>query len=162
MQATAWIRQLFRRRVTLRGVLHLGRKMEQQAVWWYEQYATQTESEQIKALCLKLADEERTHVNLIETRLGRWKTARVSRRELERLDADGTLRNLFLSPPGPEAPTESFVSFAIEQEKRMVDFYTQFEAHFSHEWKIRRLDELIEEEKDHVRQWSRILKPAGA
>ena len=53
----------------LRIVFHLGTIMEQQAETFYRRFAVDTTHARIKALCQKLADEEKEHLRLIQYKL---------------------------------------------------------------------------------------------
>lgn len=146
-----------RKKARIRHVLHLGKKMEKQAESFYRKLAKQTRSDVVKKLCLKLADEERDHLKLIEDKLSRWRPLPISQKILSILDTDASFRELFLNPPNKNASTDEFVEYAMDQEKKMVLFYSRFEGQFTHTWKIHRLDEMIEEEKEHVAVWTEIL-----
>ena len=101
----------FRKKTRLRHIFHLGSKMEQQAQTFYEQFAGQTRNDAVKELCLKLADEENKHMELMEGKLSRWKSLPLSHKILVTLDADNKLGNLFLTPPHHNAAVEEFFKY---------------------------------------------------
>ena len=144
-------------RPRLRHVLQLGYIMEQQAIRFYEHFAEQTGNDTVKKLCAEILDEENRHLQLIEDKLSRWKSLPASQKDLTVLDADAKLRNLFLSPPGHNAPAEEFAAYAMDQEQNMVTFYENYKSEFTHTWKRNRLKKMIDEEKEHVERWSEIL-----
>jgi len=137
----------------------LGRKMEQQAEAFYRKLAGRTRNVDVKRLCLILAEEEKDHKRVIEEKLHHWKPLPISQKILSILDTDARLRGLFLSPPNHDADTDEFIEYALDQEQRMVAFYMEFENEFSHAWKKKRLNEMIDAERRHVRVWSEILSP---
>ena len=145
-----------RNNLRLRLVHYLGGKMEQQAQTFYRDFAEQTNREAIKKLCYEIADEESAHRILIENKLSRWKSFPVIQMELDVLDTDKKLRNLFLFPPDQNAAIEKFMEYAIDQENRLAAFYADFEADFAHPWKLNSLIELIEAERQHARKWMEI------
>jgi rubrerythrin len=152
------IRPALRRKSRLRIVFHLGTIMEQQAETFYRSFAVDTSHNQIRALCQKLADEEKEHLRLIQNKLSRWKSLQINQDDLKKHNVDSGLSRLFLSPPSRCATVEKFIEYAIDQEKKMVSFYEKFENDFTNSWKLKRLIELINEEKEHVDIWSQISK----
>lgn len=131
--------------------------MEKQAEAFYRQFAKKVHNDVIKNLCLKLAEEENDHLKLIEDKLSRWRSLPLSQKILLALDGDAKLRKLFLSPPNQNATTEEFIEYAIDQEQNMATFYLRFEDEFTNTWKLKKLREMIEEEREHVRVWTEIL-----
>ena len=107
-----------RKGIRLRHVFHIGSLMERQAGAFYRRFAKQAQSNDVKALCLQLADEEVEHFNLIDNQLSRWKSLPVSKRDLEAMDVDGKLRKMFLSPPSFNSTNKEIIEYAIDQEKR--------------------------------------------
>ncbi|MEW6671790.1 MAG: ferritin family protein [Thermodesulfobacteriota bacterium] len=144
------------RQMRLRHVFHLGIKIEQQAETFYKRFAKLAKDVDVQRLCLKLAHEENQHARLIENKLSRWKSLPFNPTELEILDKDGKLQKLFTEMPPKNAAIDEFVSYAIDQEQQMVLFYESFKPEFSNSWKLKRLRELIDEEKRHVTEWSEL------
>jgi rubrerythrin len=127
--------------------------MEQQAEVFYRHLAEHTNHAGVKQLCYELADEEKAHQILIQNKLSRWKSYPVIQMELDVLDTDKNLRNLFLSPPDRDAAMEEFVEYAIDQENKMVSFYAGFEADFAQPGGLKSLIELIAAQRAHVSKW---------
>jgi rubrerythrin len=81
----------------------------------------------------------------------------VKKDNLKAMDADGRLRKLFLSAPNPEGTKTDFIEYAINEEKKMVYFYKNFEKEFAHEWRKTKLWMMIEEEVEHVKRLESML-----
>jgi rubrerythrin len=126
--------------------------MERQAGAFYRRFAKQAQSNDVKALCLQLADEEVEHFNLIDNQLSRWKSLPVSKSDLETMDVDGKLRKMFLSPPSFNSTNKKIIEYAIDQEKKMVAFYESFEKEFTDWWKSTKLEAMVVEEKTHIKK----------
>jgi rubrerythrin len=124
--------------------------MERQAEAFYRRFAKQAQGNDVKKLCLQLADEEVQHFKLIDNQLSRWKSLPISKGDLETMDADGKLRKMFLSPPGLDSTTKEIFEYAIDQETKMVVFYESFEEEFTDWWKSTKLKAMVAEEKTHI------------
>jgi len=131
--------------------------MEQQAEAFYRLFAEQAHNADVRELCLRLADDEIRHFRLIENILSGWEPLPVTQSDLEAMDADGKLRNLFLSPPSPNAAKEEIIEYAMNEEEKMVAFYGSFEKEFVRMWKKMKLWDMMEEEKSHVKKLSDML-----
>ena len=141
----------------LRHVLYLGSLVEAEAESFYRHLAQQAYDEDVRELYLRLAKDEAGHFRLIDNILTGWKPLPATKEILETMDADATLRNMFSSPPNPDATVEEVTEYAMNAEKKMVNFYLDFEKEFVSEWKKIRLWDMIEEEKSHVKMLSRML-----
>ncbi len=146
-----------RKKIRLRHVLFLGTMLEQQAEEFYRRLARQANDPGVKLLCEELADDEIEHLDLIKGMLSRWQKAPINKSDLEDMGANERLRKLFLSPPGPDATEHEMIEYGIEEEKKMVEFYTDFEKEFPQAWKIMKLREIINEEEKHVKKLSDFL-----
>lgn len=145
------------RRIRLRHILHLGSIMEKQAEDFYRQFARQTEDTDVRELCLELANEEKNHFGFIQDILSKWQPLPVKKDNLKAMDADGRLRSLFLSAPNPEGTKKDLIEYAINEEKKMVYFYKNFEKEFAYEWRKTKLWRMIEEEVEHVQRLESML-----
>ena len=139
-----------RKGIRLRHVFHLGSLMEQQAGAFYRRFAKKTQDDNVKELCLQLADEEVQHLHLIDHQLSRWKSLPMSKSDFEAMDADGKLRKMFLSPPSSNSTNKEVIEYAIDQETKMVAFYESFEKEFTDWWKSTKLKAMVLEEKTHI------------
>ena len=135
-----------RRKVRLRHVLHLGSVMERHVEAFYRRFAREAQDADVRQLCLKLADEEILHFRMIQELLSKWKPQPPNRSDLEAMDVDRKLRYLLFSPPSPAATSTEIIEYAMNVEKKMVEFYRSFADKFTSEWKIKKL-QLIEAEK---------------
>ena len=136
----------FRRKVRLRHVLHLVSLMERQAEAFYRSFAREARDADVRELCIKLADEENRHFRMIEAVLSKWPPKPPNRKDLEAIDVDGKLRTLFLSPPSSDVTKTEIIEYAMNMERKMVEFYRSFADKFTSEWKIKKL-QLMEVEK---------------
>jgi len=141
----------------LRHVLYLGSLVEAHAVAFYRNLAQRAYDEDVRELYLRLAKDEEGHFRLIDNILTGWKSLPATKEDLETMDAEAKLRNLFSSPPSPDATAEEVTEYAMNAEKKMVNFYLDFDKEFDSEWKKIRLWDMIEEEKSHVKMLSRML-----
>lgn len=124
--------------------------MERQAEAFYKKFAKQVQGNDVSELCLQLADEEVQHFKLIDNQLSRWRSLPISKDDLEAMDADGKLRQMFLSPPNLDSNTKEILDYAIDQETKMVAFYESFEKEFTDWWKSTKLETMVVEEKTHI------------
>jgi rubrerythrin len=131
--------------------------MERQAEEFYRECAQQAQDMEVRELCLELADQERRHFGFIQDILSKWKPLPISNRDLKAMDADGRLRRLFLSPPNPDGTKRDFIEYAMNEEKKMVQFYKNFEKEFGNEWRKTKLWRMIEEEVEHVKKLESML-----
>lgn len=138
------------KKTRLRHVLYLGSLMERQAKAFYNGFAEKAQDAEVKELCAKLADEESQHFQLISDILAHWKRLPISKGDLAAMDANGRLREIFLHPPNSSASKREIIEYAMNEEKKMVDFYQTFDEEFSDIWKKARLWEMVEEEVRHV------------
>jgi rubrerythrin len=141
----------------LRHVLYLGSLVEAHAEGFYRHLAQQAYDEDVRELYLRLAKDEAEHFSFIDNILTGWKPLPATKEILETMDAEAKLRNLFSSPPSPDATVEEVTEYAMNAEKKMVNFYLDYEKEFVSEWKKIRLWDMIEEEKRHVKLLSRML-----
>jgi len=139
-----------RKGIRLRHVFYIGSLMEQQAEAFYKRFAKQVQGNDVRKLCLQLANEEVQHFKLIDYQLSRWKSLPISKGDLEAMDAYGKLRKMFLSPPDLDSPTTEILEYAIDQETKMVVFYESFEEEFTDWWKSTKLKAMVAEEKTHI------------
>lgn len=61
-------------------------------------------------------------------------------------------RSIFLNPPPVDSKEEDIARYAIDQEKRSVDFYLSFEKTFPEAWKRLHVKRLVMEEKSHLNE----------
>jgi rubrerythrin len=131
--------------------------MEKQAEQFYMQFAHQANDMDVRELCLELANQERKHLGLIQDILSKWRPLPINKRDLKAMDADGRLRRLFLSPPDPDGIMKDFIEYAMNEEKKMVYFYKNFEKEFAYEWRKTKLWRMVEEEVEHVKRLESLL-----
>ena len=139
-----------RKGIRLRHVFYIGSLMERQAEAFYKRFAKQALDNDVRELCLLLANEEVQHFKLIDYQLSTWKSLPISKGDLEAMDADGKLRKMFLSPPDLNSTTKETIEYAIDQETKMVAFYESFEKEFTDWWKSTKLKAMVAEEKTHI------------
>lgn len=162
--------------IHLRHVLALGKIMEQNAERFYNDFAEQTQNTDVREICIELAKEETRHLKLIENITGKWKDLPISDKDLVNMDAEGKLKKIFSSPPSPSTTAREVVSYALEQERKMVEFYEGFEEEIIKRneerkssgsynpeqevllmWKSEKLDYMVEEERSHIAKLSEML-----
>ena len=156
----SFLSQIFpfiRKKVRLRHILHLGSMMERQAETCYRRFAEHSQNDATRNLYLQLANEEVKHFELISEQLSSWKPLPVAESDLEAMDAKGEMRNMFSSPPNPDAKEEEIVNYAINEEKKMIVFYEKFEKEFSDWFKATKLKAMVADEKIHIHKLSKLL-----
>jgi len=146
-----------RKGIRLRHVFFIGTIMERQAEAFYRRFAEKAQDDDMRELYRELAEEEVQHYQLINGQLSRWKSLPIDKRDLEAMDADGKLRQMFLSPPDTNATRKEIIDYAMDQEAKMVAFYESFEKEFNDFWKSAKLQALVTEEKTHIRKLSDML-----
>ena len=146
-----------RKGIRLRHVFYIGTIMERQAEAFYRRFAEKAQDDDMRELYRELAEEEVQHFKLINGQLSRWKSLPIDKRDLEAMDADGKLRQMFLSPPDTNATRKEIIDYAMDQEAKMVAFYESFEKEFNDFWKSAKLQALVTEEKTHIRKLSDML-----
>jgi rubrerythrin len=146
-----------RRGIRLRHVFYLGTLIELQAESYYRRFAEKMQDDDVRDLYTQLADEEIRHFKMIDGQLARWKSLPISQKDLNAMDADGKLRQMFLTPPDMNATKKEIIDYAINQEEKMVTFYQFFEKEFNDYWKSSKLQALVAEEKTHIRKLSDML-----
>ena len=55
-----------------------------------------------------------------------------------------------MNSPGKEASEEVMAEYAIQQEKKSIDFYLSFERAFPEGWRRMHIQNLVMEEKSHA------------
>ena len=150
-----------RKGIRLRHVFYIGTLMERQAEAFYRRFAEKSQDDDMRELYRELAEEEVRHFKLINGQLARWKSLPIDKKDLEAMDADGKLRQMFLSPPNTNATKKEIIEYAMNQEAKMVAFYESFEKEFSDFWKSAKLQALVAEEKTHIRKLSNMLSGVG-
>jgi len=146
-----------RKGIRLRHVFFIGTIMERQAEAFYRCFAEKAQDDDMRKLYRELAEEEVQHFKLINGQLSRWKSLPINKKDLEAMDADGKLRQMFLSPPDTNATKKEIIEYAMDQEAKMVAFYESFEKEFNDFWKSAKLQALVTEEKTHIRKLSDML-----
>lgn len=158
----------YRKENRLRHVLYLGTIMAKQAQAFYRKFAGRVEDDRIQAVFSKLADDKSIDSAFLEKELSRMKPMPISRMELDILDVDGQLRNLFGSPPEPASRPTDLVVYALEQEGKMASLFDRLFAERINPWKsvgiedtstakVERLKGLFDQGKDHIQQLTELL-----
>lgn len=141
--------------VHLRHVLYVGMLMEERGKNFYEQLADMVQDEKAKLLCAELAETEMKHKKHIEKVLAQWSPLPIDAESMTR--AEQALKNsgIYLDLPPMGAAENDIIKYAIEQERKQVEFYRSFESAFPEGWKKMSLELIVQDEKAHLDQLSR-------
>lgn len=145
------------KKTRLRHVLYLGSLLERQAEAFYRDCKDQARDPRVKALCHKLMEEEQKHYRLIDGLLKQWRSLSVDPADWKAMGANSKLQQLFAFRPESDTTEKEMLRYAIDEEKKMVAFYEDFEADFTDRWKLAKLRGMLEEERSHVTRLSDML-----
>jgi rubrerythrin len=138
--------------VHLRHLLQIGILIEDEGRDFYTRLAEKATNVDVKNLCHKLAQDEVRHKNFIENILYRWLPLPIDKQSLALFRQELKDKGIFLNPPPLDSTEEDMLKYAIEQEKKTIDFYLTFEKVFPQAWKRIYVEKLVMEEKAHVNQ----------
>jgi rubrerythrin len=145
------------RGIRLRHIFYIGTILERQAEAFYRRFAEQSQDNEMRDLYIQLAEEEVRHFKLLDGQLSRWRSLPIDNLDIETVDADGILRQIFLSQPNKNATKKEIIDYAIKQEMKMVAFYKSFEKDFKDFWKETKIQALVAEEKMHIKKLSDMM-----
>lgn len=135
----------------LRQILQMGVMMERRGQDFYNGLAERSGGAKTKELYRRLADAEARHRELIEKTLSEWKPIALDAESMKVFDRETSFRGIFANPPPGDSSEEEAAKYAISQEWKMVDFYRFFENDFPDAWRAMKLQELVMEERRHVK-----------
>ena len=138
-------------KIHLRQILKIGVMMEKQGEDFYNGLAEKSGDAKTKELYRRLADAEVRHRELIEKTLSEWKPIALDAESMRVFDQEARFRGIFAKAPPPGSTEEEAAKYAISQEWKMVDFYRFFENDFPDAWRAMKLQELVMEERRHVK-----------
>lgn len=137
--------------IRLRHLLHIGILVEERGKDFYEGLAQRAADSKVKELCRRLTREEIEHRQLIAKMLYRWLPVSIDRKTLDFFEKELEASGIFKDPPPADSTIEALLAYALDQERKMVDFYASFESAFPAEWKRMHVKRLADEEIKHVR-----------
>jgi len=144
------------KKIHLRHILYLGLHIEQQALNFYENMEKTVKDQHTKDLFKRLAKDEISHVQLLNDIVSHWRTIPVSQKDLDVLDSGQKLRRLFSNILHPGS-TKEIIEYALEEERKLVSFYTRFIGEFTSVWKIKKIKKIISEETYHLKKLENAL-----
>ena len=137
--------------IHLREIFKTGIAMETQGEAFYNGLAENAKDPKAKSLFNKLAQAERHHKELIESILVKWEPLAADKGSGDLLAREVKFRGIFANPPSEYSAEEDAVKYAIDQEKKMADFYRSFESIFSDPWKMMHISQMVAEEMGHIK-----------
>ena len=140
------------RRNSLRGLLMLAIRIEEQARCFYMNAAQIFTDTRAKELAVALALEEDKHADLIRAILDRWLPKAPHPDLVTWVEQELARHDIFAHGPQPGAPVEEVLQYAIGQEVKMAAFYMSFKDAFPIEWKRRYVQFLIDQEHMHEKK----------
>ncbi|MBN1526999.1 MAG: ferritin family protein [Candidatus Omnitrophica bacterium] len=138
-------------KIHLRQILQMGVMVEKRGEEFYKGLADRPGDTKTRELYRRLADAETRHKEFIEKTLAEWKPIALDAASMRVFDQETRFRGIFASPPPPDSSEEDAAKYAVAQEWKMVDFYRFFENDFPDAWRAMKLQELVEEERRHVK-----------
>ena len=139
-----------RKRVRVRYLYQMAIFLEEDGKNFYDKLAEKAKDVNLRNLCNRLAQAEADHKKLFQEMLSRWIPLPIDAKSLDYLEGESKKRGIFSDPPSPDASEEEMIKYAIEQEKRCVDFYLSFKKYFADEWQKNQIHKIMMEEKDHA------------
>ena len=144
--------------VHLRHVLQMAVRVEEKGLQFYKMYSEVTRDFRVKELVTRIISEEAKHKQLLLSMLAQWKPLAENGDIFERFDTEMKVRRIFFSMPNKYASEDEIIAYAIEQEKKLVDFYKGFEHAFPQGWKRLNIQALVVMERTHVNDLKNIRK----
>jgi rubrerythrin len=139
-------------KVSLRNLLTVAMKMEGGAVLFYESTAKNISDSKAKELCLKLADDERKHAEIIAKLLNQWLPRPILPEFVDWIKKEMKRQNIFSTLLPAEISDIGILQYAAEQERKLGAFYSSFRKAFPEEWKKSYVQMLVTGEQEHERQ----------
>jgi len=135
--------------IRLRDVFRLASTIEEEGIVFYRGLAEKANDPAVKALCVRLAEDEAKHKALLEDQLGEWRQLPANKLISSALLEQARQKGIFTHPPGPEAAEKEIAAYALLQEIKTAEFYQAFENAFPQAWKRAHMHLLVLEEKKH-------------
>jgi rubrerythrin len=139
-----------KKNIHLRHLLRVGILLEQRGEDFYDKLTEKATNLNVRSLCRKLAIDEVRHKHFIEKILYRWLPIPIDIHSLALFERELKKKGIFLDSPSPDASVEDLIKYAIEQEKKMADFFLSFENAFPEAWKRMDIEKLVSEERGHI------------
>jgi len=154
-------------RLHLRTILTLAEQLETKAQAMYHSLKEKTVDPEIREVCGVLANEEQRHAENLAVILDHWKSIPASEQDPRTFSFEALkLTDEFFSEPPPQGSTRELLTYALGQENKSIAMYEYFQERLNEEftrinkrydswsetrleWKLSKLDEMIEEERRH-------------
>ena len=136
--------------VRVRDIFRLALTLEEKGADLYERLEKAADEPGTKKLCAWLAGQEKAHGRLIKSTLEKWRSLHPHLTGWAELLRLAEKQGFFSAPPPSGASEKELGAYAIEQERKSVEFYSAIEASFPQAWKRARLHRLAEEERTHL------------
>jgi rubrerythrin len=136
--------------VRLRHVIETGIAIESQGSIFYEGLAENAEDQKAQDLFYRLSKAELRHKAALEKILSQWVQLPRPQEVVDMFERELKDRGVFAEPPSKFSSEEDAVKYAIDQERKMADFYRSFGKFFPDPWKLAHLTEMIMEEMKHM------------
>ncbi len=135
--------------IRVRDLYRLAAMLEEEGEAFYRKMASRVSRPETKKLCEWLADQEAQHRQFVQDQLDRWRRLNPHLTEwpafLEKVKQEG----FFAAPPEDGAGEDRLAAYAIDQERKMADFYGAFESSFPEAARRERIARLAGEERRH-------------
>lgn len=134
----------------LRQLLEAAIDLEEEGKEFYQSLSLKFNDTNVKNLCLRLAQEENKHKEVIEKMLNRWLPLNSKENSKEEFRKVSKKIGLFVDKPKPCSSQNVMLNYAIEQERKSIELYKSFEKFFPQEWKQQYIEKLVLEEETHL------------
>ncbi|MGE5279478.1 MAG: ferritin-like domain-containing protein [Deltaproteobacteria bacterium] len=148
-------------RVHLRHLLQAGAMWEEQGRDFYLKIAYRAVDPDVREMCSFLAGQETAHQQYLEGILARWMVFDPSDRIRQLLKERAGDWGIFRNAPSEEGDTSAWARYALDQERRMGDFYASLEKEFPEQWKRLQIRIIVDQERAHYDRLSAWIKKKG-
>jgi len=152
---------VFKKDFSLRGFLTAAQRIEELAVGFYTNAARNMHDPRASALCLQIAHNERAHVDNIDSLLAQWPPKPLDHSFLEWVDKELYRHNIFTVTVAGNASEKQVLAHAIEQHRKIGDFYLDCSAAFPEAWKRDNIQKLVDAEREYETRLHAMLKGAA-
>jgi len=145
------------KKLHLRHLIQAGILIEEQGSAFYNSFAGRATDQDVKKLCLWLAQKELEHKKFFEDMVSQWLPLPINNERLAVIERELKIRGIFVKPPSPDLTEKEFIEYAISIENEMINFYLFFEEKFMAVWKQMNVHKIVAEERNHAAQLKALL-----
>lgn len=145
-------------KIRLRHVFQLAISIKEHGAKFYNELAKKVSDARVKKLCTKLANDEGAHKQVFQDILSLWDSVPVDNRMSDLFVKEIKRKGFFQNPPPHDTAEEDMIKYAIEQDRKIANYFVSFEKSFSEDWKKMHLQKIVDKEKEHEKRLEKLLK----